>query len=59
MHYEMCGTYLETRANTYYKEMPLPKTCRDKNLDGRNLVQLDDGYVDQIANPKVDKHIFN
>ena len=56
MQYEMCGTYLTTRANTYDKEVLLPKTHIDRNSDERNLLQLDDGYVNQIVDPKVYKH---
>ena len=59
MLYEMCGTYLSTRSNTYDKEIPLPKTYRDINSDGRNLLQLEDGYVYQIADPKVDRHRYD
>ena len=39
--------------------MPLPKTCRDRNSDGRNMLQLEDGYVYQIADPKVDRYIYD
>ena len=56
MQYEMCGTYLTTRANTYDKEVLLPKTHIDRNSDERNLLQLADGYVNQIVDPKVYKH---
>ena len=52
MHYEMCGTYLTTRANTYDKEVLLPKTHIDRNSDGRNQMY-------QIADPKVDKHRYD
>ena len=56
MQYEMCGTYLTTRSNDYEKEVTLPKTSRDKNR--RNLLQHDDGYVYQIANPTVNKETY-
>ena len=52
MQYEMCGTYLTTRANTYDKEVLLPKTHIDRNSDGRNQMY-------QIADPKVDKHRYD
>ena len=45
MHYEMCGTYLTSRAINYDKEISLPKTYRDINSDGRNLLQLEDHFI--------------
>ena len=38
MHYEMCGTYLTTRSNSYEKEVPLPKTCGDMDMYTRLLI---------------------